>query len=230
MHINRPVASSIWGLILWLECECDWALVMYLSHVGSVQRQPSSMFGPSLLSLYLLGAAWGCRIHTQAGPAAQVDGRIAFPLLIHMRPHKVWKLTHSWLEKTPFALRLFQSVGLPPEEVGCCHPLLPSRLDLVYLIPRVPELSVANTCLFRCESLCLQSCHLNHNWIFNQVYVAGTGGKKGERKKEKEREWGTESRGGTWSQTDSERDLIHKLWELWVLCAPESWVPHLWNG
>lgn len=41
--------------------------------------------------------------------------------------------------------------------------------------------------------------------------MAGTGGKKGERKKEKEREWGTESRGGTWSQTDPERDLIYKL-------------------
>lgn len=217
MHVNRPVASSNWGPILRLECECDWALVIYLSHVGSVQRQPSSMFGPSLLSLYLLGAAWGYRIHTQAGPAAQVDGRIAFPLLIHTGPHKVWKLTQSWLEKTHFALRLFQSVGLLPGKVGCCHPLLPSRLDPMYLILRVPELSVANTRLFRCESICLQLCHLNRNWVFNQVYMAGTRGKKGERKKEKEREWGTESRGGTWSQTDPEWDLIYKLWELWVL-------------
>ena len=84
-------------------------------------------------------------------------------------------------------------------------------MDLVYLILHVPELSVANTRLFQCESICLQSCHLNRNWVFNQVYMAGTGGKKGERKKEKEREWGTESRGGTWSQTDPERDLIYKL-------------------
>lgn len=81
----------------------------------------------------------------------------------------------------------------------------------MYLILRVPELSVANTRLFRCESICLQLCHLNRNWVFNQVYMAGTGGKKGERKKEKEREWGTESRGGTWSQTDPEWDLIYKL-------------------
>lgn len=159
MRINRPVVSSIWGPMLWLECECDWALVMHLSCVRSVQRQPSSVFGPSLPGLYLLGAAGGCRIHTQAGPAADVDGRVAFPLLIHTRPQKVWKLTRSWLEKTPFALCLSQSVRLPPGEVGCCHRLLPSRLDLVYLIPRVPELSVANTYLFRCESICLHSCH-----------------------------------------------------------------------
>ena len=55
MHINRHVVSSIWGPMLWLECECDWALVVYLSCVRSVQRQPSSVFGPSLPGLYLLG-------------------------------------------------------------------------------------------------------------------------------------------------------------------------------
>ena len=55
MHINRHVVSSIWGPMLWLECECDWTLVVYLSCVRSVQRQPSSVFGPSLPGLYLLG-------------------------------------------------------------------------------------------------------------------------------------------------------------------------------
>ena len=55
MRINRRVVSSIWGPMLWLQCECGWALVVYLSCVRSVQRQPSSVFGPSLPGLYLLG-------------------------------------------------------------------------------------------------------------------------------------------------------------------------------
>lgn len=134
----------------------------------------------------------------------------------------------SWLRvgwKRHFALRLFQSVGLPPErwvvailysqQDGSCVPYPPCAWALCGKSPR----------LFWCESICLQSCHLNRNWVFNQVYMAGTGGKKEKEKREGKR-MGNRV---TWWNLEPDRPraglLIYKLWELWVLYGPEPWFP-----
>ena len=139
------------------------------------------MLGPSLLSLNLLGAAQGYQINTQAGPVAKDNGRIAFPLLTRRDRIKIFRDSKLAGKDTLH----------PSSHSECVTPTWNS------LLPRGLEICVSySPCAWALCGKCLSietrehrlQLHCSsHSLVFNQVYTAGTRGKKGTKKKEEKR-------------------------------------------
>lgn len=139
------------------------------------------VFGPSLLSLNLLGAAQGYQINTQAGPVAKDNGRIAFPLLTRRDRIKIFRDSKLAGKDTL----------CPSSHSECVTPtwnsLLSRGLEICVSYSPRRAWAVCGKCLpieMREHRLQL---HCSPSLLCNQGYAAGTGGKKGTKKKEEKR-------------------------------------------